>query len=308
MRVLVFGGSGALGLPSIRALTAAGHAVVAVSRSARRAATVVRAGADAVVADLLDATAVDRTVADVRPEVVVHAATALPAGGPQRWSQLELTNVLRDRGSQLLAQAAARHQVRRLVNQSFLGGYQPIAAPDRRLSERAAFGPTGGSRGLRRAAGALAAIEQHTRQGPFEGVVLRFGFFYGDKPGTDALHAALISRRLPLPGGAPGVVSFIHVDDAAAAVVAAVQRAPAGAVYNVADAAPCRFGEYVCAVAAAIDAPRPRTVPTIVARVVAPAAVEFVTKHRPLDATHLCTQTGWSPAHRNVLEQVMRTR
>jgi 2-alkyl-3-oxoalkanoate reductase len=80
MRVLVFGGSGALGLPSIRALTAAGHAVVAVSRSARRAATVVRAGADAVVADLLDATAVDRTVADVRPEVVVHAATALRRG------------------------------------------------------------------------------------------------------------------------------------------------------------------------------------------------------------------------------------
>lgn len=303
MRVLVVGGSGALGLPVVRALTAAGHDVSATSRSNRRSGATAAAGARIVIADLLDPTGLEQALTAAAPEVVVHAATALPPGGPRRWSQLAATNALRDRGTALLMAAAARHGVRRVVSQSFAGGYTPVEDPQARLRETAPFGQVAGAaRGAAQAVRALAALERHTREGPVFGVALRFGFFYGDTAGNAALHHALRRRQLPLPGAASGTVSFVHVEDAAAAVVAAAEHAGAGAVYNVADEHPCRFGDYLRAVARAIGAPLPWTVPTAVAALAAPAAVEFVGRHRPLDSTRIRDELGWAPAHPNVLE------
>jgi nucleoside-diphosphate-sugar epimerase len=295
VRVLVVGGTGALGAPVVRALTRAGHEVTVTTRSTRRSAVAQTAGASTAVADLLDPSAFDRAMGLVEPEVVVHAATALPAGGPQRWSQLAATNALRGSGTRQLVESAARHGVRRVVSQSFLAGYAPVTDPNARLAETASFGEPTGARGLRAATVALRELESHTMTSGVEGVVLRFGFFYGDPAGTDALHAALRRRRLPLPGDAPGVVSFVHVDDAAAAVLAATETAAAGQVLNVADDEPATFGDYVRATAASIGAPPPRTVPTALGRLLAPAAVEFICKHRPLDTSQVRAELGWSP-------------
>lgn len=253
-----------------------------------------------VVADLLDETAVETMLADVRPDVAVHAATALPLAGPQRWSQLTATNALRDRGSRLLVKAALRHGVRRVVGQSFLAGYAPTPDPAQRLTETAAFGDAApGNGGLRDAVDALQQLERYIFDSDLEGVVLRFGFFYGD-PGADgALRDALRRRRLPLPGGAPGVVSYVHVDDAADAVLAAVERMNPGSCYNVDDGEPRSFGDYVRAVASSVGAPPPRTVPAVIGRLIAPAAVEFITKHRPLDVTAIRSDLGWQAQRRS---------
>jgi nucleoside-diphosphate-sugar epimerase len=303
MRVLVVGGSGALGVPVVRALVAGGHEVWATSRGTGRQATIREAGGTPLVADLLDPSAVERAVGAAEPEVVVHAATALPAGGPQRWAQASATNALRARGTAVLMSVAGRLRVRRVVSQSFLGGYRPVADAGQRLSEAAPFAETAGAgpSGLREVMAALRALEEHTLHGGVQGVVLRFGFFYGDPAGTEALLRGLRRRRLPLPGGAPGVVSFVHVDDAAAAVLAAVEQAVTGDVFNVAEEPPRPFGQHLRQVAEAAGAPPPFTVPAAAARLVAPAAVEFVCRHRPLDAAAIRARLGWSAIRRSTV-------
>ena len=294
VRVLVAGGTGALGVPVARVLQRAGHEVVGTSRRPG-----VRARQDAewrtVGMDLLDPTSVDQVMAAVKPDAVVHAATALPTGGPRRWSMVSATNALRDRGTGVLVAAARTHGVRRLVAQSFVGGYPRVEDPAVRLGEDAPFGQPAGSHGQRQVNAALRALEEQTLSGHVDGVVLRFGFFYGDPATTEALQAALRRRRLPLPGGAPGVVSFVHVRDAARAVLLALEAGPAGATFNVADPEPRPFGDYLRDMAARIGAPSPLSVPVPVARLVAPAVVEFVCRHRPMDTTRARTGLGWSP-------------
>jgi nucleoside-diphosphate-sugar epimerase len=300
MKVLVAGGTGALGPPIVRALTGAGHDVVVTSRSGSRSGPAASAGASTVVADLLDATAVDTAVADAAPEVVIHAATALPPAGPQRWSDLEATNALRDKGTAHLVAAAEGHGVRRIVGQSFLGGYAPVTDPAVRLAETAPFGdPGSGPAGLRASTAAMAALERAILGSAVDGVVLRFGFFYGDPAADAAMVAALRQRRIPLPGGAPGVLSYVHVDDAATAVLAAVEDAPAGSTYNIADDEAVSFGDHLRAIADAHGAPRPWSVPRFVGTVAAPAGVEFICKHRPLAVGRAREELGWS-AHRHV--------
>ena len=228
MKVLVAGASGAVGRPLVRRLEQSGHEVIAASRSSASAPM-----------DALDAGSVDEAVGAARPEVIVNQLTAIPDPiDPRRMEkQFEPTNRLRREGTANLIAAAKAHGVRRMVSQSIAFAYAPTGhgawtEEDRLFSEAGEI--------IR----AVEALEQQTLAAEgVEGVVLRYGFFYG--PGTTyapdgGTALAVRKRQFPIIGKGTGVFCFIHVDDAAAATVAAVERGAPG-IYNIVDDVPHRF-------------------------------------------------------------------
>jgi nucleoside-diphosphate-sugar epimerase len=239
VRVFVAGASGAIGRPVVPKLVAAGHEVTGMTRSEAKASAIREAGADAAVLDVFDADAVRAAVETAGAEVVVHELTALPDRLDFRRRDLyEPTNRVRTEGTRNLLAAARAAGSRRLVCESIAFAYRNEGAPlkteeDPLLDD--APGPFGsGVKALREMEAMVLGADG------MEGLVLRYGFFYG--PGTHyaadgAMVADVRRRRLPVVGRGTGVFSFIHVDDAADATVAAVERGPRG-VYNVTDDEP----------------------------------------------------------------------
>jgi len=261
-RVLVVGGTGVLGSAAAPALREAGHEVVIASRRGE------------VKMDALDREAVLRAVEEVRPDVVVNALTALPAEGPRKESDLEPTNVLRITGTDNLAEAAQAVGAR-LISESFM----LVLAP-------------GGGRAIE----ALQHLERRTLE--VDGTVLRFGLFYGrGSRATEGQAAALAKRKLPLPGGAPSVFSYIHMEDAGRAVATAVDRGEPGALYEVADDQPATFGAFLTELARVTGAPTPRRVPLWLVKLFMPYAAGFVAGlDVRLDNAPL-KELGWAPRY-----------
>lgn len=299
MRVLVAGGSGAIGRPLIRRLADAGHEVWAMTRSPAKRSALEALGAQAAIADALDADAVLAAVQAARPEAIVHQLTALPPGGPTRASQMEPTNRLRMQGTDHLVAAALECGVRRMVGQSivFVYGYrdhgtQPIDETQP---------PEAGGR-FDSVLAPLRYMEQrllHTDG--LEGVALRYGLFYSaDSPTVKYMVRMLRWRMMPLPGGGEGVAPFIHLDDAAQATVRALEDAPAGRVYNVVDDEPVRWRDFVGEVARLHGTPPPLSVPFPIARLGAPYPAHFMARVRlPVSNARAREELAWSPAHRN---------
>jgi len=258
MRVFVAGATGVIGSPLVPQLLKAGHEVTAMTRSVLRAAQLEAVGADPVVCDVLDADAVRAAIADATPEAVIHQLTSLPPridwGDP---SVFDAHNCLRTDGTRILIEAALASGATRLVAQSIAFGYAPtgdfVKAEDAALFTDAPP-PLGG------AVAAIVELEQRiTGTAGIEGVVLRYGMLYGpgtyyDRRGTTA--ADVIAGRVPLIEGATGMYSWLHVDDAASAAVAALERGTPG-IYNVVDDAPAPQPEWLPVLAQALGAPPP---------------------------------------------------
>ena len=218
MRVFVAGASGAIGRQLLPMLLAAGHEVTGMTRSEERAERIRAQGAEAVVCDALDAPACGAAVVAARPDVVVHQLTDLPARLDYRRPDYGQTPRLRTEGTANLIAAAQSAGARRLVAQSIAFMYAPQG--DRVKAEDAPL-----MKGVPGAFGeAVAAVRDAEQQiaaaGGLDGLVLRYGFFYG--PGTyyasDGTQAEDVRRRrVPLVGDGAGVFSFVHVEDAAAA-------------------------------------------------------------------------------------------
>jgi 2-alkyl-3-oxoalkanoate reductase len=293
MRVLVAGAAGALGRPLVRGLVEAGHEVIGTTRSPHRRSLVERLGGQGLVLDALDCAAVVAAVAQARPDAVVHALTALPPAGPVRPSELEATNRLRLEGTANLVAAAQQARVGRLVAESFIGVYG--LGTGELLTEESPL-PDPGSRAAT-ATAALRSLEQQVLG--VGGIVLRYGFFYGAGVGsTEAAVQRLRRRRLPLPGGGAGVGSWIHIHDAAAATIAALERAEAGMTYNVVDDESVSFGEYFRELAGLLGAPPPRQLPVWLARLLAPYVTAIAVDARLRVANHkLRRGLGWEPAY-----------
>jgi 2-alkyl-3-oxoalkanoate reductase len=296
MRVFVAGATGAIGRRLVPRLVAAGHEVTGSTRSTERAGQVRAAGAEAAVCDAFDAPAVAAAVADARAEVVVHQLTDLPERLDFRRPEYGQTHRLRTEGTANLIAAAQAAGARRFVAQSIAFMYAP--AGDRVKDEEGALltdvaGPFGEG-----VAAMQAAERQVLEAGGLEGLVLRYGFFYG--PGTyyaaDGTQAADVRRRrVPLVGDGGGVTSFIHVDDAAAATVAACERGAPG-VYNVVDDEPAPFRDWLPFYAEAIGAKPPRRVPAWLARLVAGRfAVGMATAARGASNAKAKRELGWEP-------------
>jgi nucleoside-diphosphate-sugar epimerase len=276
VKVFVAGATGALGRELVPQLVARGHEVVGMTRTTSKQDLVRSLGAWPVVADALDPDAVAQAVASAEPEVIVHQLTALSgkmsirdARQPERSSGAIMTNRLRTEGTDHLLAAGRAVGARRFVAQSF-GALRFAGTGGPVQTEADSLDPDPRQTGLE----AILYLEQAVTTIEWgEGLALRYGGFYG--PGTgislasDAVMAAPIrKRRFPIVGDGGGVWSFIHIEDAAAATAAAVERGQPG-IYNVVDDDPAPVREWLPVLASALGAKPPRHVPRWLARLAA---------------------------------------
>ena len=303
MKVFVAGATGVLGRELVPQLVARGHEVVGMTRSASKQDLVRGLGARPVVADALDPDAVAQAVAAAEPEVVVHQLTALSGDFDMRHIDrfFATTNRLRTEGTDHLLAAARAVGARRFVAQSYAGW--PAArtgAPVK--SEDAALDPDPPER-LRDMLAAIRHLEEAvTGAGWLEGVVLRYGGFYG--PGTTlsadpaASHSVAIRKRqFPVVGDGGGIWSFIHIDDAAAATVVAIERGERG-VFNVVDDDPAPAREWLPELARVLGAKPPRRVPRWLGRLLAgEAATVMMTEVRGASNEKAKREFGWQPRY-----------
>jgi 2-alkyl-3-oxoalkanoate reductase len=308
MNVFVAGATGALGRALVPQLVARGHDVVGMTRSASKEDLVRSLGARPVVADALDPDAVAEAVASAEPDVIVHELTAL--SGPmsvrdarhiERSPAFNMTNRLRIEGTDHLLAAGRAVGARRFVAQSFAawrfartGG--PVLTEADPLDPDAPASLQRGLEGILHLERAVTSIEWG------EGVVLRYGAFYG--PGTgisladDAVMAAPIrKRRFPIVGDGGGVWSYIHIEDAAAATVLAVEHGRSG-IYNVVDDDPAPVREWLPPLASALGAKPPRRVPRWLGRLAAgEMTTVMMTDVRGASNAKAKRELGWKPRY-----------
>jgi nucleoside-diphosphate-sugar epimerase len=285
VKVLVAGGTGAVGRPLIRQLEEAGHEAVAASRSSKQAPM-----------DALDSASVSQAVGAAQPEVIVNQLTSIPDPiNPRKMQQqFEPTNRLRRQGTANLMEAAKEHGVRRVISQSIAFAYAPTdggawSEEDRLMTEAGEI---------------FQAVEDLERQtlgaDGVEGIVLRYGFFYG--PGTTyapggGTAEAVRKRQFPIIGKGTGVFNYIHVEDAAGATVAALDRGAPG-IYNVVDDEHAPLNESLPALAEALGAKPPRRVPKFIGRLAAgKMIVTYATELQPASNKKAKRELGWEPRY-----------
>jgi nucleoside-diphosphate-sugar epimerase len=297
MRVFVAGASGAIGRPLVPRLVAAGHEVTGTTRSEERAEAIGAAGARAVICDALDADALRAAVVEVAPEVVVHELTALPHRFNPRDKQMYApTNRVRREGTRNLIAAAQVAGARRLVCESIAFAYAPGERPEVKEEDAplALEAPLPFGDSVR----AIDDMERAVLGGEgLEGLVLRYGWFYG--PGTyfaddGSLARDVCRRRLPVIGKGIGLYSFVHVDDAASATVAAVERGAPG-VYNVVDDEPAPQRQWLSVYAEAIGAKKPLRVPVWVARLAMGKIATMADVQAGASNAKAKRELGWEP-------------
>ena len=301
MRVFVAGATGAIGRQLVPRLVAAGHEVHGMTRHESKQAMLEALGAVPVVADALDPDQVAEVVGGARPEVIVHQLTAIGALDMRHFDRdFALTNRLRTEGTDHLLSAGQAVGVRRFVAQSIAGygAYARTGGPVKR--EEDPLDPTP-AREMRQTLAAIRQLEQAVLDARWtEGIVLRYGAFYG--PGTsmapDGEQSELVRRRrFPLVGDGGGVWSFIHVADAAEATLAAVEHGGRG-VYNVVDDDPAPVADWLPALAQELGASKPMRVPRFIGRLFAgEAGVVMMTELRGASNAKAKRELAWRPAH-----------
>jgi 2-alkyl-3-oxoalkanoate reductase len=303
MKILVAGATGALGQPLVRQLVAAGHDVVGTTRTAAKQDLLRSLGAKPAVADALDPDAVARAVAEAEPEVIVHQLTAIPGNLDFRHFERDFapTNRLRTEGTDHLLAAGRAVGVRRFVAQSFQPWlYERTGSMVKRESDPLDTSPPAA---VRTTADALHHLENAVLGADWtEGIVLRYGGFYGPgtgislKPEGEMLDL-IRKRKFPLVGDAGGVWSFIHIEDAASATVAAVERGAPGA-YNVVDDDPAPVADWLPVAADAVGAKPPRRIPRWLARLMAgELGIVMMTELRGASNEKAKRELGWKPRY-----------
>jgi nucleoside-diphosphate-sugar epimerase len=264
MRVFVAGASGAIGSRLVPQLIERGHEVIGTSRSPANAERVRALGAEPIVLDLLDPRAVRKAVLESEPDAIVHQATAL---ADVRFSRnldrsFAQTNRLRTEGTDALLAAAREAGVRRFLAQSFASfRYAREGATVKTEDDPLDATPVPT---MRETAAAMRYLDQAVTDAG--GTTLRYGGFYG--AAHDGLLEPVRKRRFPIVGDGGGVFSFIHLDDAAAATVLALEQDRAG-IYNIVDDEPAPVREWLPLLANVLGAKPPRRVPRWLARLVA---------------------------------------
>ena len=299
MRVFVAGATGAIGRQLVPRLVEAGHEVHGMTRSESKQAMLDDLGAVPVVADALDPDQVAEAVGRARPDVIIHQLTAIGALDMRRFDRgFAPTNRLRTEGTDYLLSAGQAVGVRRFVAQSYFASYARTGAAVK--SEEDPFDPSP-AREMRETLAAIRHLEEAVLGARWtEGIVLRYGGFYG--PGTSLAPGGEQSelvrkRKFPLVGDGGGVWSFIHVADAAAATVTAVEHGSRG-VYNVVDDDPAPVAEWLPALAQELGAKKPMRVPRFIGRLFAgETGVVMMTEVRGASNAKAKRELGWRPAH-----------
>jgi nucleoside-diphosphate-sugar epimerase len=283
----------------VRQLVAAGHDVTGMTRREEAAAAIREDGADASVCDVYDAAALEAAVTGASPDVIVHQLTSLPQvfdfNDPDLYTE---TNRVRTEGTRNLIAAARAAGAKRFVAQSIAFIYLPVGSwvkseADPLLEDApGTFGP------------AVASVHDLERQVTtaegLDGLVLRYGFFYGPETAYAAdghWASEARKRRLAIVGKGDGITSFIHVDDAAAATVAACERGAPG-IYNITDDEPARMDEWVPVYAEVVGAKKPFRVPSLIARIVAGrAAAALARQTRGASNAKAKAELSWEPRY-----------
>jgi nucleoside-diphosphate-sugar epimerase len=298
VRVFVAGASGAIGRRLVPQLLEAGHEVTGMTRSDESAERIRAAGAAATVCDAFDAEAVSEAVGRARADAVVNQLTSLPERYDPRKIDYEPTNRVRLEGGRNLVAAARAAGARRLVAQSIAFIYAPESEW---IKDEEARPFTDAPAPFDSGVEAMLAAERDALEAPgLEGLVLRYGFFYG--PGTyyapgGSQAEDVRRRRFPIVGKGSGVFSFIHLDDAASATAAALERGAPG-IYNVVDDDPAPLHEWLPLYAEAIGAKKPFRVPAWLARLIAgPFATMLATGLRGASNAKAKRELGWAPRY-----------
>jgi 2-alkyl-3-oxoalkanoate reductase len=296
MHIFLAGATGAVGRSLVPLLINHGHTVTGTTRSPRKADDLRALGAEPVVLDGLDRRAVLEAVAAARPEAIVNQMTALSGLSDLRKFERDfaLTNRLRTEGTQHLLDAAGETGVERVIVQSYAGWpYARTGGPVKTEADPLDPDPPKQMRAI------LDAIRRQealvTAPG---GVALRYGGFYG--PGTGLAPGgeqweSVYARKFPVVGDGGGVWSFVHIEDAAAAVVAALEHWTPGEIYNIVDDEPAPVRVWLPAVAAAIGAPPPRHVPRWVGRLMGEHVVAMMCEVRGASNAKARSELDWAP-------------
>jgi 2-alkyl-3-oxoalkanoate reductase len=290
MRVFVVGASGAIGTRLVPQLIGRGHEVTGTCRSPDKAEGLRALGAEPVVLDALDARAVREAIASGVPDAIVHQATAL---ADVRFSKnldrsFEQTNRLRREGTDALLAAAREAGVARLVAQSFANlRYARVGGAVKTEDDPLDATPV---EGMRETAAAMSYLDQAVTDAG--GIALRYGNFYGAP--NDGLLEPVRKRQFPIVGSGGGVSSFIHLDDAAAATVLALEHA-GPAIYNIVDDEPAPVREWLPVLANALGAKPPRHFPVWLARLFAgEPGVVMGTESRGASNAKAKRELGWT--------------
>jgi nucleoside-diphosphate-sugar epimerase len=291
MRIFVAGASGTIGIPLVRALVGAGHQVTALTRSPGRQSELRALGAIPAVADALDREALSAAVLAARPTHVIHQLTALPKDGTVRsLRDLEATNRLRTEGTRNLLDAAIKAGARRFI----VGSFAPLS-------------PRGPAESENEAAAATRSMEtqvlEATQRGSIEGVILRYGLFYGlEAPSTVKMIEMVRKRRLPVVRGDASRLPLIHVEDAVSATLAALDRAPAGNTYEIVDDQAVSMAEIVEGLAQYTGSRTPFKVPAWLPRLIAPYMARMTSMQMPLSNAKAKAELGWRPKYATMRE------
>jgi len=299
MKVFVAGATGALGKQLVPMLVSEGHEVTGMTRTPAKEDAVRAMGARAAVADALDPEGVAQAVAEAEPEAIIHELTAIDATSFSRSldKMFALTNRLRTEGTDHLLAAARAVGARRFIAQSFAGWSfeltgSMIKTEEDPLEERPA-------KTVSQTVGALRHVEEVvTNAEGIEGLALRYGGFYG--PGTslgvnpDGEQVEMIrKRRWPMVGDGAGILSLVHIHDAATATLAALDHGAPG-VYNVVDDDPAPMSVVIPEIAEVIGAEPPRHLPRWVGRLVAGEGMTIMmTELRGASNAKAKRELGW---------------
>jgi nucleoside-diphosphate-sugar epimerase len=313
MKVFVAGASGAIGRPLVRELVRRGHEVTAMSTTAAKRPDLEALGATPALGDVFDAQGTAELVRSAHPEGVINVASKWSVY-PTRLSQVRPANEIRERGARNMVAAAVAAGARRFVNESmmFVYGYgdhpEPITEDQPAGRER--------SRGLQRVIDAISAAEgavlERSSRGDIEGACMRFGLFHGPHAeSTRRMFELVRKRRLPLIAGGAAVRSWIELEDAANAVADALERAPAGSVYNVVDDEPVSMADYIGEIVRLTGSKPPRGVPYwLIAPGASYIAPALGRGRLPISNAKLKADLDWSPrypTYREALRGVAET-
>jgi len=300
MRILLTGGTGAVGAQLVPLLLSRGHRVFATTRTPEKAAGLRAKGAEPIVVDGLDREGLLRAARAASPDAVVHEMTALAGITSLRNFDATFahTNRLRSEGAEYLLEAARGAGAKRFVAQSYAGW--PSGREGSRVKTEDDPLDTHPAPAMTRSLEAIRRLESMVLgAADLDCVVLRYGSFYGPGTGLEpggALVEAVRKRRFPIVGGGTGVWSFVHIADVAEATLIAIEGGPAG-LYNVVDDDPAEVSVWLPELARAIGAKPPYRVPVWVGRlVIGEAGVRMMTEQRGASNAKAKRLLGWHPA------------
>jgi nucleoside-diphosphate-sugar epimerase len=301
-RVLVAGATSVPGIPLLRVLNSRGHEVIGLTRSRTKMAQIAAAGAKPVVADVFDPDDIDKAVADIGPEVVVSLLTTLPKRGPMRVKDFEPARRLWGQGAPNLVTAAQRAGVRRIVAESVIFAYGYAPTGPALFDESDPYPgppPPGGEAMLAALRGMEHTILTSGEHSDTEGIVLRYGAFYGPGVPHDELFTRMAKWRVSLNMGDNGIASWVHIDDVATATVDAVDRGRGGQIYNIVDDRPQSFDDYGRELAVKMGRPRQLRIPRALVKLVAPyGVIAFGDTWLPVSNAKAKAELGWAPRSR----------